>query len=50
MESKGEIIIYQSDDGLVKLETRFEDETVWLSIDQMAELFQRSQCDWKTCS
>ena len=43
MESKGEIIIYQSDDGLVKLETRFEDETVWLSIDQMAELFQRDR-------
>ena len=43
MESKGEIVIYQSDDGLVKLETRFEDETVWLSIDQMAELFQRDR-------
>lgn len=37
------IIIYQSDDGNTKIETRLEDETVWLTIDQMAELFQKSR-------
>lgn len=40
-ESK--IIIYQAEDGNTKIETRLEDETVWLSIDQMAELFQKSR-------
>jgi hypothetical protein len=40
-ESK--IIIYQSEDGNTKIETRLEDETVWLTIDQMAELFQKSR-------
>lgn len=37
------IIIYQTDDGNTKIETRLEDETVWLTIDQMAELFQKSR-------
>lgn len=37
------IIIYQTEDGLTKIETRLEDETVWLTIDQMAELFQKSR-------
>ena len=37
------IIIYQSEDGNTKIETRLEDETVWLTIDQMAELFQKSR-------
>jgi hypothetical protein len=37
------IIIYQSEDGKTKIETRLEDETVWLTIDQMAELFQKSR-------
>ena len=36
------IIIYQTEDGNTKIETRLEDETVWLTIDQMAELFQKS--------
>ena len=34
------IIIYQSDDGTIRLETRFENETLWLTQQQMAELFQ----------
>ncbi len=38
-----EIIIYQSDDGRSDLSVRLEGETVWLSIDQMAELFQKSR-------
>ena len=35
----GEIIFYQSEDGAVRLETRLENETLWLTINQMAELF-----------
>ena len=41
MESQ--IIIYQTEDGQTKIETRLEEETVWLTIDQMAELFQKSR-------
>ncbi|MCF8253470.1 MAG: virulence RhuM family protein [Bacteroidia bacterium] len=37
------IIIYQTEDGNTKIETRLEDETVWLTIDQMVELFQKSR-------
>ncbi len=37
------IIIYQTEDGNTKIETRLEDETVWLTIDQMAKLFQKSR-------
>jgi hypothetical protein len=36
----GEIIFYQSDDGTIRLETRLENETLWLTQQQMAELFQ----------
>lgn len=35
----GEIVFYQSEDGAVRLETRLENETLWLTINQMAELF-----------
>lgn len=38
-----EIIMYQTEDGFSKVETTFENDTVWLSIDQMAELFQRDK-------
>lgn len=41
MESQ--IIIYQTEDGNTRIETRLENETVWLTIDQMAELFQKSR-------
>lgn len=37
------IIIYQTEDGKTKIETRLEDETVWLTLDQIAELFQKSR-------
>lgn len=37
------IIMYTTEDGLTKIETTFENDTVWLSIDQMAELFQRDK-------
>jgi hypothetical protein len=39
----GNIIIYQSEDGQTHIEVRMEDETVWLSQQQMAELFQTSR-------
>lgn len=38
-----EIVIYKSEDGVIKLDVLFSDETVWLNIDQMAELFQKSR-------
>ena len=37
------IIMYQTGDGLIKIETKFDGDTVWLSIDQIAELFQRDK-------
>ena len=36
-----EMMIYTTEDGLTKIETTFDGDTVWLSADQMAELFQR---------
>jgi len=38
-----ELIIYQTEDGQTKIQTRLEDETVWLTIEQMAELFQKAK-------
>ena len=37
------IIMYQTEDGLTKIETTFDNDSVWLSIEQMAELFQRDR-------
>ena len=37
------ILIYTTEDGLTKIDTTFDGDTVWLSIDQMAELFQRNK-------
>ncbi len=42
-QNKGNIIIYQTDDGLTKVDVKFENETVWLTQEQMAELFQRDK-------
>ena len=39
----GDIIIYQAEDGLTKIDVKFENETVWLSQQQMAELFSTSR-------
>jgi len=41
--NNNQIIIYQTEDGKVKIETHFEDETTWLTINQIAELFQKSR-------
>ena len=40
---KNSIFIYTTEDGLTKIDTTFDGDTVWLSIDQMAELFQRDK-------
>uniref|UniRef100_A0AB33IQ63 Virulence RhuM family protein n=1 Tax=Prevotella sp. GTC17253 TaxID=3236793 RepID=A0AB33IQ63_9BACT len=37
------MLIYQSADGNIKIDVRFEKETVWLSLDQMATLFGRNK-------
>ena len=44
MEKKGEIILYQPDEA-VRLEVRLEDETVWLTQEQIVELFQSSKAN-----
>ena len=38
-----EIILYQTEDGRTRLEVKLEQETVWLSLNQLAELFQRDK-------
>ena len=42
-QNNSELVIYTTADGLTKIETTFAGDTVWLSIDQMAELFQRDR-------
>ena len=41
--NKSELIIYESKDGSIKLDVNLEDETVWLSLEQMAKLFGRDK-------
>ncbi|MEK6493410.1 virulence RhuM family protein [Myroides odoratimimus] len=43
MAEHGSILIYQTEDGLAKIETCLENETVWLTQAQMAELFQKDR-------
>ena len=43
LNNNGNIIIYQTADGLTKIDVKVENDTVWLSLDQMAELFQRNK-------
>ena len=43
LENYGEILIYQTEDGLTKIDVNMQDENVWLSLDQMANLFQRDK-------
>lgn len=38
-----EIIIYQAQNGNIRIDVHIEGETVWLTIDQMSELFQKSR-------
>lgn len=41
-DSRGEIVLYKSEDGNIKVDVLMQDETVWLTQNQMAELFQKS--------
>ena len=41
--TQSNIIMYTAEDGVTKIEVTFDHDTVWLSIDQMAELFQRDK-------
>ena len=43
MDNNSELIIYTTEDGLTKVDVTFEEDTVWLTQDQMAELFQRDK-------
>lgn len=43
MENIGEFIIYQTEDGSTNIEVKIQDETVWLTQQQMADLFQSSK-------
>ena len=42
-KNNSEMMIYTTEDGLTKIETTFDGDTVWLSVDQMADLFQRDK-------
>lgn len=42
-ENNTELIIYQTEDGKTKIDVHMENETVWLSLEQMADLFQRDK-------
>ncbi len=43
MDEQGNIIIYQSEDGVIRLDVRLEEKTVWLTQQQMADLFGSSR-------
>ncbi len=42
-ENKGQFLVYAAEDGKLKIDVRLADETVWLSLDQLAALFQRDK-------
>ena len=44
-ENLGDIIIYQTDDGITRIDVKFEDETVWLTQAQLCELYQTSKAN-----
>ena len=43
LKNNAELIIYESQDGKVKLDVNLENETVWLSLEQMTYLFGRDK-------
>jgi len=43
MKPKSELILCQTEDNRTRIEVRLENETVWLSLNQMAELFQTTK-------
>ena len=40
---KGQFLLYQTPDGNSQIEVKLQNDTVWLSLDQMAESFQRNK-------
>ncbi len=42
-EPGGEFLLYQTEDGRIRIETRMQEETVWLTQDQMAQLFDKAK-------
>lgn len=40
---KGQFLLYQTPDGDSRIEVKLQNDTVWLSLDQMAKLFQRNK-------
>ena len=45
-----QIIIFLTEDGEISLHTRFDEETAWLSLDQMADLIERDKSLFPTIS
>ncbi len=43
MDNHGEMLIYQTEDGLTKIDVNMQDETVWLTQEEMSELFQKAK-------
>ena len=43
MENNSDLMIYTTEDGLTRVDVTFDDDTVWLSLEQMANLFQRDK-------
>ena len=43
MEKNNKILLYTTVDGKQKIEVNLQNETVWLSLDQIADLFQRNK-------
>ena len=43
MDDKGQILLYRTANGTSRIEVRMQNETVWLTLDQMVELFQRNK-------
>ena len=43
MKNQSELLLYQTPDGVTKIETRLQDETVWLTQAQLCELFHKSK-------
>jgi hypothetical protein len=43
VEPRGEVVVYEAPDGEVRVDVRLERETVWLSLNQMAEVFDRDK-------
>jgi len=40
LDEKGQFLVYEAEDGRIKIDVRLSDETVWLTQPQLAELFQ----------